>query len=710
MKKLFLSLGLTLAVLTYTSCGKEFPEMTRPSGNAGFELFASHSDEFGGPGSSPGQTRTVNDGLATKWADGDAISVSHSLNGSSDIVGDGRFTLDDADDGMFTGSVSGALEEGSAYDWYALYPYSDGSGITIGGSSQTQNGNDSRSHLAGAACPLYGIAENVQAGTNPSVTMKNLSTVVKIVVDNKSGSDLTVGSVSFTAPEDIVGKYDVDFVSSSSVEYTPCSDSEVSDEVLLTVSGGTAIPLGSSASFYLVMKPFTAPAGSTVDIAVNGFVKSVTLDADMAFVAGSIKPLHFTYNAGADILPGRDIVALRNASKWYINEYRAGFGLDAGDYGNNTTFLMAAQFADWYGRWEYQNEGCTLRIVDGSADESSNKADLTEFNSYTYGAKKITEDNKILSVYWRIHHSSRHSDDSAPWGVMVVDLNQPSPSAVPVKVLDSEDTIVYGTSTDYTDTAFDLSDYVGKEVIVAIGLYRQYDGYCDYQLPLAHISFGPEKVSGHTALGTYGTAVTGLEDWRLNIEEVRSIMPNTRKDFNGSKGSLNWSASPWFSVWAGTGHIASEWGLQPVRHNYCTSSCGEGFMLDTKGLEADFNTPVSYFYSKFNIDSDHDKMSFYTRNFSSSVYTWFKVTVIDTDGNVSHLSPSANTATAAEAADSGCWKFIHESGWSGDLSSCARFDYDLGGFAGKDVVICIGLYSSGPDDEQKLVFCSVNFE
>ncbi len=703
-------MGLTLAVLIQTGCGKEYPESSRRTGDAGFELFASHSDELSLSGSSSGKTRTVNDGLATKWTEGDAISVSHSPSGTTDCISDGEFSLVDADAGRFSGSLSGTLEEGSTYDWYALYPYSDGGVVTIGGDSQTQTGNDSKAHLAGAVCPLYGIAENVAAGTSPSVTMKNLSTVVKIVVENNSGSDLTVESVSFTAPEDIVGQYDIDFISSSSVEYIPCSESEVSKKVVLTVSGAAAVPSGSSASFYLVMKPFTASAGSTVDIAVNGFVKSVTLGADLTFAAGNIsRPLHFNYNAGADILPGRDIVALRNASKWYVNEYRAGFGLDAGEYGNNTTFLMAAQFPDWYGRWEYQNEGCTLRIVDGDADDSSKTADLTKFNSYTYGLKKITEDNRILSVYSRIHHSSRHSDDSAPWGVMVVDLNQPAPAAVPVKVLDGDATIVNGTSTDYTDTWFDLGDYVGKEVIVAIGLYRQYSGYCDYQLPLAHISFGPAKVYGHKPLATYGTEVTGLEGWKLSLEELRSIMPNTRKVFNGNKGSLVWSASPWFSVWAGTGHIASEWGLQVVRQNYCTSDCGEGFMLDTRNLAQDFSTPVSYLYSKFNIDSEHDKMSFYTRNFSSSVYTYFKITVIEADGTVSHLSPSEYTATAAEAADNGCWKFIHESGWSGDLTKCARFDYDLSAFSGKDVVICIGLYSNGAD-EQKLVFCSVNFE
>ncbi len=417
---------------------------------------------------------------------------------------------------------------------------------------------------------------------------------------------------------------------------------------------------------------------------------------------------------GVKILPGKTLADLKATPAWYINEFRAGFGLGHTpetepdyQYGNATTALMSAQFPSWYGRTEFQNEGCTLRIMSGEDANSGYVKDLEHFDSYTWGLKKITADNKILSVYWRTHNGS--ADNQVPWGVMVVDINASDPKAVSIADMDNNKTITYGTDSDWHTTGFDLGAYEGKEVVVAIGLYRNYDGKCDYQLPLTHISFGPAKVDGHKALGLYGTPVTGLEGWRMSLEEVKSMMPNPRKQFNGKKGDLVWEPNPCFGVWAGTGHIASEWGLQPVRHNYCTSSCVEGFMVDTRDLTADLSTPVSYFYSKFSIDSDHDKMSFYTRNFSSSTYTYFKVTVIEEDGTVSYLDPSANTASKAEKAESGCWKFIHENGWSEDLASCAKFDYDLSGFSGKDVVICIGLFSNG-SDEQKMVFCSIKFE
>ena len=345
--------------------------------------------------------------------------------------------------------------------------------------------------------------------------------------------------------------------------------------------------------------------------------------------------------------------------------------------------------------------------MSGEDANSGYVKDLEHFDSYTYGLKKITADNNILSVYWRTHNG--RTDNQVPWGVMVVDLSEQDPKAVTVNDMDNSAPITYGTDTEWHTTFFDLGGYAGKEVIVAIGLYRNYDGLCDYQLPLTHVTFGPEKVTGQRALGIYGTAVAGLDGWRMNMEEVRSMMPNPRKVFNGNKGDLVWEPDPCFGVWAGTGHIASEWGLQWVK-NTCTPDCGEGFMFQTGSEgEADFATPVTYFYSKFSIDADHDRMSFYTRNFSSEVYTYFKVTAIEEDGTVTYLSPSSNTASKAEAAELGCWKFIHEGGWSGDLGSCAKFEYDLSGFSGKDIVLCIGLHrNSGA--EQKLVFCGVEFE
>ena len=166
---------------------------------------------------------------------------------------------------------------------------------TIGGTSQTQTGNGSRAHLAGESCPLYGIASNVASDKVPSISMNHLTSVIKVSVTNNSGEDLTVSSVSFTGTEDIVGTYFINFAASP-VAYKSCGNAYVSSTASLTVSNGEAIANGSSADFYIALKPFTAKTGSTLKLAVNGYEKTLTLKNDITFTAGHIKPLNFNYD------------------------------------------------------------------------------------------------------------------------------------------------------------------------------------------------------------------------------------------------------------------------------------------------------------------------------------------------------------------------------------------------------------------------------
>ena len=456
----------------------------------------------------------------------------------------------------------------------------------------------------------------------------------------------------------------------------------------------------------------------TLTISATGYQTLTYKVALDAFNEDGVAEIEDLTLGGVDILPGRSKQDLQNATKWYINEYRGGFGLGGDgsasddDYGNATCSLMSGQFQNWYGLYEMQNEGCTLQIVDGNNETSGLQADLEHFDSYTYGSKLISEGNKILSVYWRTHQGA--NDNPVPWGVMVVDLSETEPAAVFVPEMDTKDKITYGYDSDWHTNYFDLSAYVGKEVIIAIGDFRREDNKCWYQFVLTHISFGPEKVVGHKALGLYGTPIAGLEGWRMSLEEAQSMMANTRTSFNASKGDLNWSANPLFGVWRGTGHIASEWGLQYVFSN-CTPDCGEGFMLQTHNGNFDTGAglytakPATYFYSKFNIDAAHDKMVFHARNFSSNNKTWFRVTAIDMDGGVHHITPSANTANTYEEGADSMVGFCHEGGWSGDIAGTASFTYDFSAFSGKDIVIIIGIYKNQAD-EQKLVFCGVDFE
>lgn len=282
-------MGLVLAALTLTNCQKaqieEAPSVTGPN----FTIIALTAD-----------TRTSNDGLDTKWVAGDAINVFHAVKDATTYTSDGSFTVDDTETGRFTGTLAGTLSEES-YDWYVFYPYvsqittpknTSAGYVTVGGTSQTQAGNDSQTHLCGKACPLYGVAKGVAASESPAIVMNQLASVVCVRVTNNSGSELTVGSVAFTATEDIVGTYYIDFASSP-VAYTASGSKYVSNTATLTVSNGASISNGASADFYIAVKPFTAKSGSELKMAVNGYEKTATLGSDLTFSAGHIKTLSF---------------------------------------------------------------------------------------------------------------------------------------------------------------------------------------------------------------------------------------------------------------------------------------------------------------------------------------------------------------------------------------------------------------------------------
>ena len=306
MRKSFVyAAGLMCLALSITDCQKELVDQTTPASEPNFELFAQ-----------PVTTKTANNGLDTKWVANDAINVFHAEAGSTAYDSDGRFTAKDIETGRFDGTVSKSLSTDKSYDWYAFYPYTsqistpgdrEVGWVTVGGTSQTQTGNGSRAHLAGESCPLYGIASNVASDKVPSISMNHLTSVIKVSVTNNSGEDLTVSSVSFTGTEDIVGTYFINFAASP-VAYKSSGNAYVSSTASLTVSNGEALANGSSADFYIALKPFTAKTGSTLKLAVNGYEKTLTLKNDITFTAGHIKPLNFNYDKKAENYSGTYLI------------------------------------------------------------------------------------------------------------------------------------------------------------------------------------------------------------------------------------------------------------------------------------------------------------------------------------------------------------------------------------------------------------------
>ena len=302
MKRHFYTLGLMLAAtFTLTNCAQEIDNPNDvPSAGTPFEIVATSAE-----------TKTVNDGLNTKWVADDQINIFHAVAETNAYVADGAFTVaeDDVATGRFTGTLSAALESDKVYDWYALYPYSEhvttpgehDEGYTYIGHSKglNQSGYDSMASLKGSVCPLYGIATAVPEGTKPSMTMNHISSIVAINVTNATEEALTVSTASLTAEEDIVGSYFID-ITKSPVVCTPSGANYVNNTATVNVSGGTELAQGESAILYLAIKPFTAATGEKLVISVNGYSKELTMTKDVTFTAGKIKTLNFSYDKVAE--------------------------------------------------------------------------------------------------------------------------------------------------------------------------------------------------------------------------------------------------------------------------------------------------------------------------------------------------------------------------------------------------------------------------
>lgn len=400
---------------------------------------------------------------------------------------------------------------------------------------------------------------------------------------------------------------------------------------------------------------------------------------------------------GVELLRSKTAADLQYADKWYYSEYRGGRNSqNAYPHWDWACDYMCT--LDFWGDWEEQNEGTTIRTRNNKASgDQNNPADMDMFDSYVYGSKKITADNKILSLSLRTHNA----DAAAPayFGVQVIDLSASEPEAKKIG-----ETRTHGSS-DYADYHFDLSEYVGKEVIVAIGIYRKETGDYWKQLAMRRITFDKEEVKGTNWI----TGEEVINGWKLTKEMVRSTMPHTKKAFTGKnpmKGNRD-SYVDAYRKWRDVDHIGATWMFMPISKDPDVFG-DQGYIIKTRGNEpANTKVPESYYYAKFSIANGNNRLTLKTRNYGSN-YTFFKLTLIQNNGTVTHIAPISNTATEASAAADGCWKFKHTNGDYDNPDKYASFVYDLSAFNGQDAVLVFGVYNGELNgDENKLVLYNI---
>lgn len=324
MKKIF-AMGLMLVALALTNCAKNNEVAVVEENN--INLYANVD------------ARTTNNGLSTAWASSDALTVFYAVNGATTYSANTKFTVADAATGHFTGSATLAAD--TNYDWYAFYPYNtfmtDPKGskgyFEVGakaGASQTQKGNNSMAHIAGAYYPLTGKALNVASDEAPVLTMSHATSLIEFEVTNSLDKDIFIESIAFTSSEDINGTYYFNWAGDE-VVLTGSGAGYVSATATLNVSNATAITAGAKATFYLAVKPHTVAAGSTLGLMLTAndgtnsatLEKSITTSAASTFAAGTIKTIPVNYNTPieAEVVKVGKYVKLTEAPADWTGKY-----------------------------------------------------------------------------------------------------------------------------------------------------------------------------------------------------------------------------------------------------------------------------------------------------------------------------------------------------------------------------------------------------
>lgn len=243
------------------------------------------------------QTKTVNDGLATRWQDSDKLSVFAEAS-----AGYSNSLFNYTGNESFKGKLPPLAE---TKPMYAVYPYTSKwkspKTISVNASNRlTQTGNGSLAHLAGPGFPLYGKSSGSRT---PSFPMAQLLAVASFNITNGEDKPITVKSIEFTAPVPVSGEFIIDITGDAPV-YVPEKDRS-SGTVTLNVNGGTEIVCGETASFYMGMVPFNTTGNFNISVKAEcGGVEVVSSkkieEKTIAIAAGAITGLNYTFTVPAE--------------------------------------------------------------------------------------------------------------------------------------------------------------------------------------------------------------------------------------------------------------------------------------------------------------------------------------------------------------------------------------------------------------------------
>ncbi len=255
-------------------------------------------------------TRTVNDGMSTKWCLKDRVQVLFAEAGTSNYQQGIDFIVTDAELGKVEGTLPAEFDPNLVYDWYLSYANVDPASpkvnmpIGIWGSErfEIQTGNNSLAHLAGSwRYPLVGNVKGIPGTNYPTVKMKNVAAVIAFNVRNATENELTLQDIRLKAPELINGEFEVDF-SGEDIVITPKNKESIAR---LEIQEGTPLKPGETAKFYMGVKPFSYLVGEELLCVPSATAQGKTLacrvakllEAPLSFDRGTITTLNLDFTS-----------------------------------------------------------------------------------------------------------------------------------------------------------------------------------------------------------------------------------------------------------------------------------------------------------------------------------------------------------------------------------------------------------------------------
>lgn len=382
-----------------------------------------------------------------------------------------------------------------------------------------------------------------------------------------------------------------------------------------------------------------------------------------------------------DILPGLTLSEMKNATVLSYDYYQ---GLWAHNVFRNFTKSEGI-------RSDEQNEGDTIQT------ETTRATSETEFNGYIYARKTITEQNKFMLVNMRVHGNTGETQLPTRFGVMIVDLATGGRELI--------GGMRSSTDQAYNMQVFDLSAYVGKEVLVSTGIF--YTQACDEALPEGkQLQYVIESIRFVSAADAWKT--DSAENWDATVDTIAgnllangSVAANSMTYFQGANndsGNENYIFKTWGAVSKGQVYA----GIEPV---------AQGAMIKTRTGSSDTSDNRTFLYAKFTITEETSYLWLNARSFNSSFYTGSALTVYtETSSGGTVVAPDSTNfvmpSGGAYEVESDNWIKWHD----GD-KDYAYLKWDLSEYVGKTVVLVIGVrnkYSTGDNDEAKMAIQEIH--